>query len=212
LVLYVNTGVIPIGHWIRVRLLKPIGDVLLIDDKGARCDQVDTKLSPSHQIPGQKVARVLIPWNGTAWNQRAAIEATTKVGAEMIFAEAKIRLDEPDPNEGGFFKEVKYEPLDGELPSKYAAGTISVNTKDPLNRELFGEEQPDFDRNILRSPVAQQRLASLLIEEGAFRALEELKQDNKLPLPQNREVTRVHEEIDRHKFTSALNIFKALVK
>ena len=54
LVLYVNTGVIPSGHWIRVRLLKWIGDVLLIDDKGARCDQVDTKLGPSHQISGSE--------------------------------------------------------------------------------------------------------------------------------------------------------------
>lgn len=212
LVLFVNTGVIHLGHWIRVRLIKPIGDVLLIDDKGARCDQVDTKLGPSHQIPGQNIARLLIPWSGTAWNQRAAIEATVKVGPDTILAEAKIRLDEPDPNEGGFFKEVKYTELDGEVPSQYAAGTISVNTKDPLNRELFGKEQSDFDRNILRSPVAQQRLASLLIEEGAFRALEELRQDNKLHLPANREVARVHEEIDRHKFTSALNIFRALVK
>ena len=134
------------------------------------------------------------------------------MGPDTIRAKAKIRLDEPDPNEGGFFKDVKYTELDGEIPSQYAAGTISVNTKDPLNRELFGEEQSDFDRNILQASVAQQRLASLLIEEGAFRALEELHQDNKLPLPENREVAKVHEEIGRHKFTSALNIYKALVK
>ena len=199
LVLYVNTDVIPLGHWIRVRLLKAVSDVLLIDDKGERCDQVDTKLGPYHQVPGQNVGRLLIPWSGTAWNQRAAVEATVKIGPDTIFAQARIRLDEPDPNEGGFFKEVKYTELDGDVPSQYAAGTISVNTKDSLNRELFGEES-DFDRSLLRSPVAQQRLASLLIEEAAFRALEELHQDNKLPLPQNREVARVHEEIDRHKF------------
>ena len=212
LVLFVNTGVIPLGHWIRVRLLKSVGDVLLFDDKGARCDQVDTKLGPSHQIPGQNTARVLIPWSGTAWNQHAAVEASVKVGPDTIKAEAKIRLDEPDPNEGGFFKKVDYTDLDDEVPSKYAAGTITVNTKDPLNFEIFGEDKPELDRRLLVSKLAQQRLASLLIEEGAFRALEELRQDNKLPLPEGKAVTNVHAEMDRHKFTYSLNIFKALVK
>jgi hypothetical protein len=211
LVLYVNTLVIPLGHWIRVRLLGSVGDVLLIDDKGARCEQVDTKLGPSHQIPGQSAARLLIPWSGTAWNQHAAIEASVKVGGDTIIARAKIRLDEPARNDGGFFNKVEYTPLDGEVPSQYAAGTISVNTKDSLNREVFGAET-DFGRSLQGSALAQQRLASLLIEEGAFRALEELRRDNDLPLPQNREVTAVHERIDRHKFKYALNIFKALVR
>src|SRR5271157_2200673 len=212
LVLYVNLGNVPLGHWIRVRLLKTVGDVLLIDDKGTRCEQVDIKLGPSHHIQGQNAARILIPWNGTAWNQRAAVEATVKVGPDMIVAEARIRLDEPDPNEGGFFKKVDYTELDGEVPSQYAAGTISVNNKDPLNREVFGEDKQEFDKRLLRYPAAQQRLVSLLIEEAAFRALEELRQDNKLRLPPNREVAAVHEEVDKYKFTSTLNIFKALVK
>lgn len=212
LLLYLNTGVIPLGHWIRVRLLNRVGHVLLIDDKGAECDQVDTKLGQTHQLPGQSVARVLIPWSGTAWNQHAAIEATVKIGPDTILARAKIRLDEPELHDGGFFKQVKYTELDGKVPSQYAAGTISVNTKDSLNREVFGEDKSDFDKSLLGSPVAQQRLASLLIEEGAFRALEELRQDNKVPLVQNREVAGVHEVIDEHKFTYALNIFKALVK
>lgn len=212
LVLYVNTGVIAIGHWIRVRLSKAVGDVLLIDGKGLRCDQVDTKLSPSHQLPGQSVARILIPWSGTAWNQHAAIEASVKVGPDTILARARIRLDEPEVNDGGFFKNVEYSELDGEVPSQYAAGTITVNNRDSLNRELFGDDKLDFDKNLLNSQLAQQRLTSLLIEEASFRALEELRQDNKLHLPQNREVDGVHQEIDKYKFASSLSVFKALVK
>ncbi|HEV2350716.1 MAG TPA: hypothetical protein VG028_12815 [Terriglobia bacterium] len=212
LVLYANTSVIALGHWIRVRVVNSVGDVFLIDGTNARCDQLDAKLMPSHQVPGQNVARLLIPWCGTAWNQRAEIEATVKVGPDVVFAKAKIRLDEPDANDGGFFKDVKYTELDGDVPSQYAAGTITVNTRDSLNREVFGKDQPDFEESLLHSPVAQQRLASLLVEEGTFRALEELRQDNKLHLPTNREVAGVHQEVDRHKFKSALGIFKALVK
>jgi hypothetical protein len=213
LVLYVNTSVIVFGQWIRVRLLNRVGDVLLIDGKGARCDQVDTKLGPPHQLPGQNVARLLmIPWSGTAWNQHAAIEATVRIGPDTIFARAKIRLDEPEVNDGGFFKEVRYSDLDGEVPSQYAVRRITVNTRDSLNREIFGKDEADFNMSLLRSSLAQQRLASLLVEEGTFRALEELRQDNKLRLPTNREVDGIHQEVDRHKFKSALGIFKALVK
>jgi hypothetical protein len=213
LVLYVNTTIIAIGHWIRIRVVDRVGDVMLLDSRGDRCDEVDVKLDQSHQVPGQGVAKVLVPWNGTAWNQHAKVEAKVKVaGPKPIIAEAKMRLDEPDPNEGGFFKEVKYTELDYQVPSQYAAGTITVNTSDPLNRLVFGADQTEFDRRLLTEPLAQQRLTSLLLEEAAFRALEELRLDNKLPLPSNREVASVHRGVDTYKFKSAVDVFKAVVK
>jgi len=71
-------------------------------------------------------------------------------------------LDEPE--EGGFFKEVKYEEIDPKAPSQFAAGIITVNSKDPLNRHVFGESKKEFDKRLNTQLHAQQRLASLLLD------------------------------------------------
>lgn len=89
---------------------------------------------------------------------------------------------------------------------------------DPLNRLIFGsgetkdDVRKEFDRRLSEDQRAQQRLASVLLEEASFRALEQLHIDNKLPLPQNREIDEIHSQIDRYKFSSAVNVYKALVK
>jgi len=212
LVLYVNTAIIALGQVIRIRIVNPVGDVMLLDSIGERFNEVDVEFSQPHLVHGQGVARILVPWNGTAWNQHATIEAKAEIAGNLITAAAEIRLDEPDPKEGGFFKKVEYVELDEKAPSQYAAGTISVNTQDPLNHLVFGENQTEFDRHLLNEPLAQQRLASLLLEEAAFRALEEQRLDNKLLLPQNREVDTVHQEVNSYKFNSAVDVFKAIVK
>lgn len=212
LVLYVNNVIISLGQVIRIRIVNRVGDVMLLDSIGERFSEVDVELSQPHLVHGQGVARILVPWNGTAWNQHATIEAKAEIAGKLITAAAEIRLDEPDPKEGGFFKKVEYVELDEKAPSQYAAGTISVTTQDPLNRLVFGENQTEFDRHLLTEPLAQQRLASLLLEEASFRALEERRFDNNLPLPLNREVDTVHQEVNSYKFNSALDVFKAIVK
>lgn len=219
LILYVNPSVITSGHYVRFVITKRLGGVDLIDAAGSGAQQFDVKLEANqHGIRGQNVLRVLVPWRGTAWNQHATVEARIKVGPDHIVAPGYIRLDEPDPNDAGFFREVKYDELDGETPSQYAAGVITINTLDPLNRFIFGtgptkeEGRKEFDRRLSEDPKAQQRLASILLEEASFMALQQLYDDNKLLLSERREVAEVHAQIDRYKFSSAVDVYRALVK
>lgn len=219
LTLYVNAAVISEGHYVRFRMTRRTGAVELIDETGAGVEQLDVKLnSTQHEVRGQNVFRVRVPWRGTAWNQNASVQARVKVGADPIFAHGQIRLDEPDPNEGGFFQRVEYDELDDSAPSKFAAGVITVNMLDPLNGMVFGtgetkeESRKEFDRRLSRDPKAQQRLASLLLEEMSFRMVQQLFDDNKLPLPSRREITAIHDEIDKHKFKLAAELYRALVR
>lgn len=213
LVLFINTDVVTIGHYIRVRLTKTAGSVHLLDARDEKCDVVDIKLGIQHQLPEQSVARILIPWRGTAWNQHGNVEASTKIGGPTpLIATAKIKLSEPDDLDGGFFREAKYTELDDNVPSLYAAGTITVNSRDPLNHDVFGVNQETFDQTVASDSIAQQRLAGLLLDEVAFRALEQLKIDNQLHLPQNKEVTSIHRQLDTYKFDLARSVFRVLVK
>jgi hypothetical protein len=219
LVLFINPAVVSAGHYVRVQITKRTGNVSLIAPEGAQTEQVDVKLSTvPHQVRGQNVFRVLIPWTGTAWNQRAHVVGSVKVGGpKPLTADASIRLDELE--EGGFFKDVDYDDL-GETaaPSMFAAGKITVNAGDPLNRLLFGyggskeEMRISFDRRLRENPSAQQRLAVLLLEEASFRALEWLHEHNQLHLPPKLEVTTVHDAMNKYKYDSAIDIHKALVR
>lgn len=219
LVLYVNPAVISEGHYVRFRIARRTGAVELIDEGGTGVEQLDVKLSTAqHGVRGQNIFRIRVPWRGTAWNQNASVQSRAKVGAEHVVAQGQIRLDEPDPNEGGFFQRVEYDELDDSVPSKFAAGVITVNILDPLNAMVFGtgntkdEARKEFDRRLSRDPKAQQRLASLLLEEMSFRMVQQLFDDNKLTFPSRREITAIHDEIDKHKFKLAAGLYKALVR
>jgi hypothetical protein len=212
LVLYVNPLVVSPGHYVRIQITKRTGNVLLIGPSGARCEQVDVKLdADQHQVMRQNVLRVLIPWSGTSWNQHARVEARTKVGGpHPLIAEASILLDEPE--NGGFFKDVKYSEIDPAAPSQYAAGVITVNVNDPLNRLVFGGSQEEFDKRIRANIESQQRLAVLLVEEDSFKALQQRRQDNKVHFAEGKEIDAVHMEIDQYKFESAADVYRALVR
>lgn len=133
-------------------------------------------------------------------------------------AEARIRISEENSTDGGFFKRVDYDELDGKKPSQFAAGVITVNTLDPLNRIVFGSgatkeaAKKEFDRRLITDAKAQQRLAAILVDEACFRALQQRFDDNKLPLPSDREIAEIHEQIDGYKFESAVSIYRSLVR
>ncbi len=211
--------VIKVGQCIRVDIIKRAGAVTLLDGNGADTDHLSIRLDADHHgVEGQHILRVTIPWRGTAWNQHAVIEASAKAQTGGVRAEAKIRIDEVKPNDSGFFQRVEYDELDGRKPSQFAAGVITVNTLDPLNRMIFGsgatkeEAKREFDRRLTGDPKAQQRLASILVEEACFRALQQLFDDNKLLLAPQREVAEIHQEIDKLKFDSAPAIYRSLVR
>ena len=219
LVLYVNPQVITAGHYVRFRIIKRTGAVELIDGSGAAVEQLDVKLNQTqHGVHGQNVFRVRVPWRGTAWNQNATVQARVKTGPDPIICHGRLELAEPDPNEGGFFQRVEYDELDNSVPSMFAAGVITVNMLDPLNALVFGtgrtkeEARKEFDHRLSRDHAAQQRLASLLLEEVSFRALAQLRHDNKLALPDKEEVGTIHDEINKHKFSEAVNVYRIFVR
>ncbi|MCC6125050.1 MAG: hypothetical protein IT426_08820 [Pirellulales bacterium] len=220
LVLFVNPAIVSAGKHVGIKITKRTGSVMLISPDGENCDVIDVKLDlAQHLVKGQEVFRVLIPWKGTGWGQHAQVQAIVKIGGEKFTAVAKIRLDEAE--DGGFFKDVKYYDLGEETlaPSKIQPGEIVINSRDRLNREIFGEGETTeelkaaFDRSIRGNPIAQQRLATLLVEEASYRALEHLHRENKLlGLTEHREVTVLHEAIDKYKYESAFDVYKALTK
>ena len=117
-------------------------------------------------------------------------------------------MDEPE--DGGFFKDVKYGEIDPKAPSQYAAGVITVNVNDPLNRLVFGGSQEEFDKRISANIESQQRLATLLLEEASFKALQQRYDDNKVHFAERKEIDAVHMEIDQYKFESAADVYRAL--
>jgi len=217
--LLVNPTAVPKGHYIRFSIIKRLGGVDLLDETGAAVQQFDVKLqSGRHEVKGQSVFRVAVPWRGTGWNQNATVEASTKVGHATLLARGHLRLVEPDPTNGGFFQRVEYDELDDHAPSKFAAGVITINTLDPQNKMIFGtgptkeDARKEFDLRLAQDPRAQQRLSSILLEEASFRALQQLRDDNKLHLPERLEIAEIHGHIDRYKFASAVDVYRALVK
>lgn len=154
---------------------------------------------------------MVIPWSGTSWGQHAQVQASAKTGGPKPHVTlGAIRLDEPE--DGGFFHRVDYGEIDPRAPSQYAAGVITVNINDPLNQAIFGESKAEFDKRLSTRADAQQRLASLLLEEASFRALEHNYTENLVILQQGREVTNIHEKIDEYKFESAVQVFRALTR
>ena len=87
---------------------------------------------------------------------------------------------------------------------------ITVNINDPLNRFIFGETKDEFDKRLNLNVEAQHRLASLLLEEASFRAIQQRFDDNKIHFPERREIAEVHENIDSYKYDSAIDVYKAL--
>jgi hypothetical protein len=212
LVLYLNPLVIPSGRSVHVEITKRTGNILLIGPDGTRSEHVDVRLETAkHQVEGQNVLRILIPWSGTSWNQHARVEARVKVGgAQPLIAEACIRLDQPE--DAGFFKDVKYDVIDPKAPSQFAAGVITVNVNDQLNRLVFGDSKEEFDKRLHNKVEAQQRLAALLLEEASFRALQHNYDNNKVQWGERKEIGAVHEQIDKYKFESAVDVYRALTR
>jgi hypothetical protein len=139
------------------------------------------------------------------------VEARIKVGGpHPLTAEASIRLDQPE--DGGFFKDVKYGDIDQKAPRVFADGTITLNVNDQLNHFVFGDSQEEFDRRISVKIEAQQRLASLLLEKASFRGLQQRYDDNKMLFAERREVAAVHDEVDKYKFESAVDVYRALTR
>src|SRR6202012_850234 len=99
------------------------------------------------RLEGQNVFRILVPWIGTSWNQHGQVDASTKVGGSRpLMTRGLIQLDEPE--DGGFFKDVRYAEIDPKAPSQFAASVITVNIADRLNQLLFGDSQEEFDKRI----------------------------------------------------------------
>jgi hypothetical protein len=213
LYLYLNPSVIAAGHYIRFSFVKRIGIIEFLNDAGVGVEELDVKLDPDrHGVRGQNIFRVPVSWRGTSWNQHATVEARVKVGADKIAVNGRVKLQEPD--EGGFFREIDYDELDIEAPSQYAAGKITINMLDPLNGIVFGkgatkaEAKTEFDRRLGNDTEAQQRLASILLEEASFQALQDLLQKGRLRL----KLEDIQTEINRYKYKSEVDVYKALVK
>src|SRR5262249_30258711 len=142
-VLYANLVEIPLGRRIEVSIVKSQGAISLLDANGKKQGSVTVQLEKSHQIPDSTVARIPVPWSGTAWGQFARIMAETKTPAgKVVTAVASLTLDQSD--EAGLIKDIKYRPLGNQKCSDLVDGVIYINSDHTLNRAAFGATQEDY--------------------------------------------------------------------
>lgn len=203
--LYVNLQAVPLGRKIDVSIVKSQGGILLFDLSGKKCQQLGIKLEPGHQIGKTNVARVPVPWCGSAWGQFARIIAETKTPAGKV-ATATCGLVIDQPEEGGLIKDVRYRDLGNQKSSDLVDGVIYINSSHSLNRSVFGATQEDYKKRVETDRTAQFRQCGIIVEQGVYRLAEELYIKDKLRILPTAPVTSIREFVDAktHQFAPKL--------
>jgi len=214
LTLLINATVIPPGRKIAVRLLKKQGSIGFIDNQNKRHDQCDIRFEKSHLIEGCLVGRLLVPWQGDGLGQFAHVIAETKTpeGRE-VSAIAKVLIEQSESKGGGgIIKDVRYEELESAMCSAFAGGTIWINSAHSMNREVFGENQKDYDEMVKTDTTAQYRLSTILVEQGVFQLAEKVHLDGKLYISPDAPITDMRKFVDERTNELAPKIFKVILK
>jgi hypothetical protein len=146
LVLLVNLDAFPGMPSVKLRIVTKEGAVTIGSD---RSEKFEIKVQRAWLIPGTNVAKVVIPYWGTAWAAKATIEAKAKrTDGKVALAMCKVDFREqkgPDQYEDIVYEAIE-RPVLGEAAGKY----VYVNSKPPLHQTLFGDSQDTFDRALWR--------------------------------------------------------------
>jgi hypothetical protein len=164
IVLLVNLDAFPGMPVIKLRIVTREGAVCIGSEKA---EKLEIKVQKDCLIPGSRVAKVVIPYWGTAWGAKATIEAKAKrTGGKSALATCKIDFREqkgPDQYEDLIYDAIE-RPILGEAAGKY----IYVNSKPPVHRKLFGESQETFERALDEDSIAQMRVASIVSDAVVY--------------------------------------------
>lgn len=196
LILWVSSNTIPFGRKIKITLESIKGKIVLL--QGAKeVTDVEILFEKKHIVPDTDVGRILVPWKGTGWGQRAkAVAETKRPDGTLVRAEVRMFLEQLE-TDTGMVKKWEYEPLENMVCSQFADGVIWINSVHNLNKYVFGASKPDFIKSTESDKTAQYRLASLVVEQAVFSRVEKMYIENEVQINERAPVTSMRETIDR---------------
>jgi hypothetical protein len=132
-----------------------------------RSEKIEVKVQKDWVMPGESVAKAVIPYFGTAWGAKAEIEAKAKrADGKHAFAKCKVRFREQQgPDQ---YENIYYDALDRPILGEVAGRNIHVNSEAPLHRRLFGDSQESFDEALEADPIAQMRVAAIVSDAVVY--------------------------------------------
>ncbi len=145
------------------RLDEIVGNVTLAEGKTKLALQVDE----GHVTKTPKIAKLVVPFNATGWGQQAVLKAQAIRGDGKV-AEAKCTLKFEHPEGGQKFSDFVYEDLGRNVLGDVAGNKLYVNSGYSLHRQIFGNDEGEFNRRLESDPAAQQRAAAVLVETAVF--------------------------------------------
>ena len=164
----VNLDAFPGLPNVKIRIVDKEGAVS-IGSEGS--EKFEIKVEKAWLLPGSKVAKVVVPYWGTAWGANAHIEAKAKrTDGKIALAKCKVVFREQEgPNVYEHFEYMSIgRPILGEAAGKY----IYINSDPPLHRRLFGDTRESFDSALETDPAAQMRVASIVTDAVIYSVAE----------------------------------------
>jgi hypothetical protein len=163
-VLLVNLGAFPGFPSVKFRIVNKEGAVSIGTQ---RTEKLEIKVEKNWLMPGGSVAKVVVPYWGTAWGARAEIEAKAKrADGKHAFAKCKVGFrEERGPDQ---YENIYYDALDRPILGEVAGKNIHVNSEPPLHRQLFGDSQETFDQALEGDPIAQMRVAAIVSDAVVY--------------------------------------------
>lgn len=164
LVLLVNLDAFPGMPTVKLRIVEKEGAVSIGTE---RSDKLEIKVKKDWLIAGSNVAKVVVPYWGTAWGAKAEIEAKAK-RTDGKLGVTKCKVDFREQRGADQYEDFEYlsigRPILGEAAGKY----IYVNSDPPLHRKLFGDSKETFELALETNPVAQMRIAAIVTDAVVY--------------------------------------------
>lgn len=211
LVLLVNLDAFPGMPVIKVRIVSKEGAVSLSDD---RVESIEIKVKKEWTMSGTNIAKVLIPFWGTAWGARAEIEAKAK-RTDGKKALTKCKVDFKEEHGQDQYEDFEYTEIDRPILGEAAGKYIYVNSKPGLHRTLFGESQESFEEALEKNNVAQMRVASIVSDAVVYAVASSKYRkggEKGLPIDSNDPITAVREFVEQKRYELDSKIARAFVK
>jgi hypothetical protein len=164
LVLLVNLSAFTGLPTVKFRILNREGAVSIGTE---RSEKIEIKVEKDWLLPGGNVAKLVVPYFGTAWGAKAEIEAKAKrADGNLAFARCKVGFREQQgPDQ---YENIYYDALDRPILGEVAGKNIHVNSEPPLHRQLFGDSQDTFDHALEQNPIAQMRVAAIVSDAVVY--------------------------------------------
>jgi len=210
LVLLVNLDAFPGMPNIKLRIVDREGAVTIGTD---RSEKVEIKVQREWLMPGANVAKVVVPYWGTAWGAKAEIEAKAKK-ADGRLALARCKVDFREQPGANQYKDFEYTSMGRHVLGEAAGEYIYVNSDPPLHQKLFGGSRETFDRALESDPIAQMRIAAIVTDAVVYSVASKLYQKGgeNAPTIGTEPITDVRVFVEAKRYELDSKIVRAFVK